>query len=83
MGLLFQEHYPERMSRCFVINAPGFFNVLWRCVKTLHTPPVKLATRPCPPVVVWDELRWCSVINAPGLFNALWRCGSCTNERSN
>ncbi len=35
MGLLFQEHYPERMLRCFVINAPGFFNVLWRCVKTL------------------------------------------------
>jgi CRAL/TRIO domain len=32
LGLFMQEHYCERMSRCFVINSPGFFNVLWRCV---------------------------------------------------
>ena len=30
LGVLFQEHYPERMSRCFVINAPAFFNMLYR-----------------------------------------------------
>jgi CRAL/TRIO domain len=30
LGLFMQEHYCERMSRCFVINAPGFFHLLWR-----------------------------------------------------
>lgn len=36
LGLFMQEHYPERMSRCFVINSPGFFNVLWRCAFAHH-----------------------------------------------
>ncbi|EIE24004.1 hypothetical protein COCSUDRAFT_62530 [Coccomyxa subellipsoidea C-169] len=34
MGLL-EKHYPERMGKALVVNAPSFFNVLWRIVHPL------------------------------------------------
>lgn len=47
LGLFMQEHYCERMSRCFVINAPGFFGGLWRCVLSQYL------RRDC-----WEQTFW-------------------------
>ena len=48
-----QAMYPERMVRCFVINAPSFFTMLWRAMDPLLTDRVKSkisifkSVRPC------------------------------------
>ena len=36
-----QAMYPERMYRCFIINAPSFFTMLWRVMDPLMTERVK------------------------------------------
>eukprot|EP01083_Nonionella_stella_P154855 499488_1 len=33
MASIYQDHYPDEMSQCFVINAPWAFNVAWAIVK--------------------------------------------------
>ena len=41
LGLTMQAMYPERMYRCFIINAPSFFTMLWRVMDPLMTERVK------------------------------------------
>ena len=53
LGLTMQAMYPERMYRCFIINAPSFFAMLWRVMDPLMTERVKKkisifrTVRPC------------------------------------
>ena len=41
LGMTMQTMYPERMYRCFVVNAPSFFAMLWRVMDPLLTERVK------------------------------------------
>ena len=39
--MVMQAMYPERMCRCFIINAPSFFTMLWRVMDPLLSERVK------------------------------------------
>ena len=41
LGLTMQAMYPERMYRCFIVNVPSFFAMLWRVMDPLMTERVK------------------------------------------
>ncbi|KAM7301471.1 SEC14-like protein 2 [Ixodes scapularis] len=34
---LYEDNYPETLEKCFVINAPGFFPLLWKIVRPFLT----------------------------------------------
>ena len=34
----FQQHYPERSDKIFLLNAPVFFSTLWRLIKPIIDP---------------------------------------------
>ena len=61
LGLTMQAMYPERMYRCFIINAPSFFAMLWRVMDPLMTERVKkkisifrtVRPPPCPHSPSW------------------------------
>ncbi|GMF64901.1 unnamed protein product [Phytophthora lilii] len=39
-------HYPERSAHIFIINIPGWFNMIWRMVKPLIDPVTREKVRP-------------------------------------
>lgn len=42
-----QNHYPERLHRAFVFNAPSFVGAMWKLVEPLLGPGTKYKIRIC------------------------------------
>jgi hypothetical protein len=43
--MLIQEHYPERLAKCYVLHAPYIFWGLWKILTAFMDPTVKEKVR--------------------------------------
>jgi CRAL/TRIO domain len=59
------ENYPERLYRCFILNVPYFFSVLWRMVEPM------LNETTCRKIRVFGNMQVCAAVG-----NVQLRCAS-------
>ncbi|CAN8021593.1 unnamed protein product [Ixodes persulcatus] len=55
---LYEDNYPETLEKCFVINAPGFFPLLWKIVRPF------LTQRTADKVHIFGKDGWREVLRA-------------------